>query len=61
MRILRIPPNFPRHVIPWCTVAKAIHPETGNPVVFDDCSDLALDFRLSNPKDFKISGRSSIN
>jgi hypothetical protein len=41
-------------------VAKAIHPETGNPIVFDDCSDLALDFRLSNPKDFKISGRSSI-
>jgi hypothetical protein len=53
---------FPLHVISWSTtVAKAIHPETGNPVVFDDCSDLALDFRLSNPKDFKSSGRSSIN
>jgi hypothetical protein len=42
-------------------VAKAIHPKTGNPVVFDDCSDLALDFRLSNPKDFKITGHSSKN
>jgi hypothetical protein len=40
-------------------VATAIHPETGKSVVFNDCSDLAVDYRLSNAKDFNISGQTS--
>ena len=34
------------------------HPETGEKILFDDCSDLSFQIKLSNTKDFIYKGKS---
>lgn len=41
-------------------VAYGRNPETGDLVLYDDCSDLNFDVKLSNKKDFEYVGKSGI-